>query len=1150
MADQLLSSPDPLALSNENLLKPSPTNPRGAILTPRKALANTFGNAHVQDFYLSTPPARITSPNKSPKHRAQSTSPWRIRLTVQAEQVNGTQYEPGTKTTPTARHAVRTTTTSVPLKGGGDTPQAVGNRGRGRPRKSWDGPVKSSGTPKPKKNARRKTVPEPLEEQDDSFLPSRTTPAKKARGRPRKSIEPVVDTPQVIRLKPSMDTSDIEGANKDAAGRKTMRRKSRARRMEITPMKVAVNSDRDSGIEATGLRVEDSIGGCRLGTDGYLQEMKPVEICAFGKPLPEKQLLEEHDEDMWRAMIRRQSQSPDADSGQQQDQEELDPTNEHQEYDTILESEGFSMVSVSSLASAGNRNTSPVEQGGEQNVPDQDSKSVAPSPVIPPLQKRREYSEARDHTPAIAPPPLIPPVLQNAPQQSPRRLKQAKDGTPKLAHVVRAGNALQGALGPKEQKALGSPFRSLEKNSALLEMRNVTSQRRHSSPGSKARSPTDQINDLFSGFGARTRRELKAGLRLGEELARNQRQMSQKPESFSNQADDASTTSRMTEHSPAIRPEGTRDDSTKAQGPKQAVQYPLLSNNQLPSPDWSVEDLDEDRMSWEEDTPMKPEYPAIVEEHDTSVIVSLMNEPSLPQPSHDKATSLNTSGIDHTMLAREAEWQRERETVSQRIELTNKSQIIVIDGDDDVDAPEHGEDEDGSDIWQAEASQSREPTLEASEGFPQPEVVKPRRSKLPSPWRRNSEVVYSDEVEPTEADLFWQPDRSRTKAPKKQVDSSDNSAKYKAEDSTSAFVERQINPVDGLIDEDSLNKTSKVGFTTVSIPAEKVKPKQSSLLDTPDEAHFEEFNDVREQNTTFSQVGNRTIDNLPVADLAPAIHTVSIFNSTSASDKVADSLTDPQEDVMAAIDPLILQKPAQNPTRRRVKKATEKQVQEPIQAPAQRPSSAILPLSVCDTQTSWMSRFTAPIWRAFTSLPPPATKEDILCSGPYEPLCQFTPWEECHFRALQPLYYASLLYGSHIFPYNRCHITAAYLGMKVETQGGWSRTITEADCGVTNAFMVILEERGFALAEQPGERWIDEGLVVKQCVALWVGMVMKGEVEVDQRKGEKIGLRKEGDRLWTKDDIDWAHNRSEYLERKKREFDGLPSWKEKGIQWR
>jgi hypothetical protein len=681
-------------------------------------------------------------------------------------------------------------------------------------------------------------------------------------------------------------------------------------------------------------------------------------------------------------------------------------------------------------------------------------------------------------------------------------------------------------------------------------MCNVTSQRRHSSPGSKARSPANEFNDLFSDFGAGTRRELKAGLRLGEELAKRQRQMSQKPESGSNQADDASTTGGMTEHSLAIRSEGTRADSTKAHSPKQAVQYPLLSNTQLPSPDWSVEDLDEDRMSWKEDTPMKPEYPSIVEEHDTSVEVSLTNEPSLPRSSHDKATGLNTSGIDHTMVAREAEWQREREAVSQRIELANKSQIVVIDSDDDVDAPEHDEDEDGSDVWQAEASQSREPTLEAPEVLPQPEVVKPRRSKLPSPWRRNSEVVYSDEVEPTEADLFWQPDRSRTKAPKKQVDSSDISAEHNAEDSTSALLERQINPVNNPINKDPLSKTSKVGFSAVSVPAENVKPKPSSSMATLDQAHTEEFNGVLEQNTTFSQIGTRTTDDLPVPNLAPVIHTVPISNSTSMGDKVADSLTDTQEDVMAAIDPLLLKKTAQKPTKRQVKKPTKKQVQHPTQAPARRPSSAIIPLNVADTQTSWMSRFTAPIWRAFTSLPPPATKEDILCSGPYEPLCQFTPWEECHFRALQPLCYASLLYGSHIFPYNRCHITAAYLGMKVETQGGWSRTITEADCGVTDAFMVLLEERGFALAEQPGERWIDEGLVVKQCVALWIGMVMKGEVEIDVSKGEKIGLRREGDRLWTKDDIDWTYNRSDYLQRKKRDFDGLPSWKEKGIQWR
>ena len=524
-----------------------------------------------------------------------------------------------------------------------------------------------------------------------------------------------------------------------------------------------------------------------------------------------------------------------------------------------------------------------------------------------------------------------------------------------------------------------------------------------------------------------------------------------------------------------------------------------------------------------------------------------MKRPTPHVLSHDKAVAPEASGIDHTMLAREAEWQREREAVSRRIDMANKSQVVIIESDDDENSPgsDDDEDEDGSDIWQAEASQSREPTPEASEILLQPEVFKPRRSKLPSPWRRNSEVVYSDEVEPTEADLFWQPDRSKAKASTKQTDTR-TQAEEKVDDSADALLGHQLNPVKKPNLKTTSHETSKASLLEVPVPSNNVNNDPLNMPVTPEQTHTKEISDMFEEDTTLPPVGDRTIDTLPVSNLIPADNntadTVSSSGSAPAGDKSVDTFTSSIEIATTAIDPLLLQKPT--------RKTTKKQVQKPIQAPAQRPSAAIVPLNAADTQTSWMSRLTAPIWRAFTSLPPPATKEDILCSGPYEPLCQFTPWEGCHFRALQPLYYASLLYGSHIFPYNRCSITAAYLGMKVVTQGGSSRTITQADCGITDAFMVLLEERGFALAEQPGEQWIDEGLAVKQCVALWVQMVMRGEVEVDRSKEETVGLRKEGDRLWTKEDIDWTHNQSEYLERKKREFDGLPSWMEKGIQWR
>ncbi|KAL2043669.1 hypothetical protein ABVK25_012552 [Lepraria finkii] len=214
---------------------------------------------------------------------------------------------------------------------------------------------------------------------------------------------------------------------------------------------------------------------------------------------------------------------------------------------------------------------------------------------------------------------------------------------------------------------------------------------------------------------------------------------------------------------------------------------------------------------------------------------------------------------------------------------------------------------------------------------------------------------------------------------------------------------------------------------------------------TPEQTHTKEFSDMFEEDTTLSPVGDRRIDALPVPNMTPTGKKIRPIQSpssgsTPAGDKTVDPFTSSIEIATTAIDPPLLRSqplPSGVPSH-----PSHHQQQEKI--------------SSAQARTNLSAN--SPLGRAATSAPPATTS-----------------------------YYASLplLYGSHIFPYNRCSITAAYLGMKVITQGGWSRTITQADCGITDAFMVLLEERGFALAEQPGEQWIDEGLAVKQmCCSL------------------------------------------------------------------
>lgn len=1116
--DMLLSSPDPLGMSNGNIPSHSPTKAgRHPSINPREALNEASGNAQVREFYINTPPnrRRNASPMKSPKQTKQSTSPWRIRLTVQAEQVDEMRRS---ENSPAKRLAERTTTITVPLKGGDDTPPVVETKGRGRPRKSLDSPVKRAGTPRPKAGGRRKTMPEsPKKQEMDSHSETATQP-KKPRGRPRKSMEP---KDMESNLRPSQQNdldvwlgSSIVGGEESAeVMSKSTRTRSRGRRQEITSMKIAVDSDIESQSSSAGKTSdapkelawtlgnrhdESDSTGEKLSQRHETPTLQMEQSLALGMSHG-RSTLEQQDENERESAIHPDIRSPSPHGDNAHGQTEFDPTDPDQEYDSILESEGFSMVSVSSLPSVSDQSVSP----------------------------RQQYGSLHEHTPAITSSPSVPPAPETAnTQSSPRQLGIPSDGTPKLAKVVRAGIALQGVLSPKDQsQKLGSPIQESQKPSPFLTAEKPAPQREIPRPVPKDKSPDERLDGLFRGFGAGTRRELKAGLRLGEELAKRQWQTSE-TSSIGPKEDDVFHLTKSLNY-PQLLASGSREDySRKSPGSEKPVIYPLLSNNQLPSPERSLMDEDEDRMSWKVDTPIKQEKPASTS---AQVLVS------------DDSIGPNASAIDYTMIARKEEWQREREAVSKQIEMANKSQVIIIDSDDDEEEEEQDSEEDvaDSDIWQAEAQsadQSRETTPEASRILLQPEMLKPRRSKIPSPWRRNSQAIYSDEMEPTESDLFWQPDQSQARASKRR-----DARKGRSQDHSGMSA-------DSVLD-NSLENTRKAE-AQIQREASNTWPVEGSILSNGDDSNtvasaentldhnsIQQADQTRKSPVVVTPNENHNVSKLPhtrkeasmkdVVEVSEKMTTLKVTGDTSV-----EPISQTSRGSKAAIDPRLLKK------KTRPSSASD----QPI-----RPIRPIQPLQPTESSASWLSRLTAPIWSVFApaaSLQPAATKEDILCSSPHEPLCQLTPWEECHFRALGPLYYGSLLYGAHLFPFNPRSPSARYCGAYVTNKLGWSRKITPEDCGITDAFMVLLDERGFALGE-PGARWIDEGMVIAKCVALWAGMVKRGEIEADGSKGERIGLRDEGDRKWTKDDIDWASNESAYFERKRREFDGLPSWKKK-----
>ena len=543
-----LDSPDPLGLSLTKEPISSPTKSFRKPTTPRKALAESHGNAQVQHFYLTTPRRNTSSsPTKSSARAQSAVSPWRIKVTVEAEPENMMPDSPS------KRLDGRTITTTVPLKEAADSSPPAAKRGRGRPRKSLEGPVKRSGTPKPKAVGRKSATQDTMEENKQTRSTKTATTPKKARGRPRKSIGssparsemPDVDKQENAVRDFATASSGIEPSS-GASVKNIVPRKRGApsNSSSTTPVKDKCDS-LVSMHQSSGVQLPDSGSSISNGRPAKRRSLDKTEETEAESPSEELDELhtvnqqDEHfdislwqsnlakdDEDMWRSMIRQDSLAlkntaeEEGTSDQDEDDKDVaanDPTDNHQEFDSILESEGFSMVSVSSLPSAQQHSGSWVNHEDGTDGP-----KTRPTPAQV-LSSVNPNTHSQLRTPSLAsstssmPPPPIP---LSRPHDSPRPMTKPTDGTPRLGRVVRAGIALQGVLSPSNSTSqVGSA-----ENSTL-------------SASSSAMSSKDRMDQLFDGFGAGTRRELRAGLRLGEELAKRQ-QRDQDGEKFKERAED------------------------------------------------------------------------------------------------------------------------------------------------------------------------------------------------------------------------------------------------------------------------------------------------------------------------------------------------------------------------------------------------------------------------------------------------------------------------------------------------------------------------------------------------------------------------------------------------------------------------------------
>ena len=464
---------------------------------------------------------------------------------------------------------------------------------------------------------------------------------------------------------------------------------------------------------------------------------------------------------------------PTPDPSEQDEQEITKPApslpDDGENFDTILESEGFTMIDLESIPSARHFFSSPPETQGIVQGPElianssiRDAKpkshpaeaatrpvpSAIPSyltlpegesdissnvPSSPPVTSQTQITT--NPSPEAVRPRDTTPLLYSSPKlpSPPRAFQQikSKDGTkqrestaPTLAKVVRAGIALQGVLSPRSTKT---------------------------TPRFPSGTPKERLDNLFEGFDSGTRRELRAGLRFGEELAKRQKSSPEptKP------TGDGIRPGKDTAHS--IRDKSSSQQHlpvTQVWRGETVVQHtpaqPTL--NEVKEYNISEKAIDKQNRKLEQSEPRK----------NSSLRKEMNLTSSTPQSAGADARS---QLIVDSQKRRELQWQQEREAVSTEIENASSSQVVVIDSDDDDKntgavelrpaKEDYQDDQDDVDIWCEEAASCEQRSSKAAKrplqentakqerklDRAQDALTKPRRSLIPSPWRRGEHVA-------------------------------------------------------------------------------------------------------------------------------------------------------------------------------------------------------------------------------------------------------------------------------------------------------------------------------------------------------------------------------------------------------------------------
>lgn len=376
-------------------------------------------------------------------------------------------------------------------------------------------------------------------------------------------------------------------------------------------------------------------------------------------------------------------------------------------YDTIMESEGFTMIDLESLPSVRQLRNSPdaaqgnstPEQEKEPNTStaadDDPAEATSDAPMIEESTAGTEDTEHSEQLPSSPPPDSknskgkiysvgqlqlpsslkvhrhrhvtpLPPMQSSphlpSPPPPPRSTTTDKTLPVNSRKATRAAMALQDAVTPEQ--SFSGENENAEQAEAIAE------------------------EAVFGGFSSGTRRELRADLRFGEELGK--RQVGK------------------------VREEGERlvRSADKTLTPDQ----PQI---------WRVETSTQHA---------RPPVPAL--QH---------------QASNDSTAWLVGRSEAAQVLSNEERWeqywQKEREEVIKQANEASDSKVIVIDSDHEDDSHDEDantdaeNDETDGDIWLAEAKNASSSPREPATKPTQLETrVEPRRKLIPSPWKRGEQI--------------------------------------------------------------------------------------------------------------------------------------------------------------------------------------------------------------------------------------------------------------------------------------------------------------------------------------------------------------------------------------------------------------------------